>query len=438
MDSPTFTFFFSWSFNPMVHKEILKNGLRVITAPMKSTHAVTVMAYVGTGSRYEKKEHNGISHVMEHMFFKGGKRFPNAQSVSMAVDRVGGICNAFTAEEKVAYFVKLSGHHKEIAYDLLSDMLLNAQFDPAELNRERGVIVEEIRMYNDDPMSRVAIDFQSLCFGDQPLGWDIAGPEKVIMRIGRNSLVHYLNNHYSSRNTVISAAGNISHKENLRLVDRFFQFENTRTPGKPPPFRPIRTPKIRLNYRKTEQAHFVLGFLTEGEDHPSQPALKVLGNILGGTMSSRLFVNLREKKGLAYYVRADRTVYRDVGVFRISAGVNVGKIEEAVRGVFDEVDRLCSENVPEEEIDLAKQNIKGLTDLSLEDSMRVASLYGGREVVYHSIKTPKEYLDEVDRITARDVRNVAQKVFQPHSMKFALIGPVKDRGRLEKVVRLNG
>jgi len=422
----------------MVHKETLQNGLRVITAPMKSTKAVTVMAYVGTGSRYEKKQHNGISHIMEHMFFKGGKRFPDAQSVSMAIDRVGGICNAFTAEEKVAYYVKLSGNQKEIAYDLLSDMLLNAQFDPMELNRERGVIVEEIRMYNDDPMSRLAIDFQSLCFGDQPLGWDIAGPEKVIKRIHRNNLIHYLDDHYSSRNTVISAAGNITHKENMKLVNRFFQFKNTKKPGKPKPFRSIRTPKIRLNYRKTEQSHFVLGFMIEGENHRYQPALKVLSHILGGTMSSRLFMNLREKKGLAYYVRADRTAYQDVGVFRISAGVNVDKTDQAIRGVFDEIHRLCSEKVPEAEIDLTKQNIKGLTDLFLEDSMRVASLYGGREIVCHSIKTPKEYMEEIDRVTQKDVLNVAQKVFQPKTMKFAMVGPMKDKSRLEKVVRLLG
>lgn len=422
----------------MVNKEVLKNGLRVLTAPMKSTKAVTVMVYVGTGTRYEEKAHNGISHFMEHMFFKGGKRFPDAHSVSISIDRIGGICNAFTSEEKVAYFVKLSGHKKEIAYDLLSDMLLNAQFDKRELDRERGVIIEEIRMYNDDPMSRLSIDFQTLCFGDQPLGWDIAGPEKVIHRIQRDHLVGYLNAHYSSKNTVISAAGNISHTENLKLVDRYFEYLNTRKPSTPKPFRPLRTPKIHLHYRKTEQAHFVLGFLTDGELAPYQPALKVLGNILGGTMSSRLFMNLRERNGLAYYVRSDRVAYQDVGVFRISAGVNIHNVNKAVRGVFEEIHRICSEKVSAKELQSAKQNIKGLTDLSLEDSMQVASLFGGREVVYNSIKTPKEYIDETDRVTRQDILEAAQKVFRPEGMKFALIGPYKDKARFEKLVRLDG
>lgn len=404
-------------------KSALGNGLRVLTAPMPAARSVTVMIMAGTGSRYEDRRINGISHFMEHMFFKGAKRYPDAMAVASAIDSVGGVFNAFTGEEKVAYFVKLSAARKQTAYDVLSDMLLNSKFEQAEIDRERGVIVEEIRMYQDDPMSKVQMDFKSHFFGDQPLGWDIAGPEEVIRSVTRDDFISYRDLHYPADNCVVIAAGGVTHEENLELAERHFTFTARRPKESAAPYRPQDGVRSRLTRREIEQSHFVLGFPIPGETHPDQPALKVLVNILGGTMSSRLFYQIRERRGLAYYIRASRQAYTDTGALAVSAGINVEKLGEALARVMDEIRKMGAEGVTDEELNRGKENIKGKIDLSTEDSMSLANLFAGYETLYGKIKTPEEIVNEIDAVTMDAVNDVARRYLDPAKTRLAALGP---------------
>ncbi|VAX19471.1 FIG007959: peptidase, M16 family [hydrothermal vent metagenome] len=416
----------------LYHKETLHSGLRVITIPMPSSRSVTVMAMVGAGSRYEKKKTNGLSHFMEHMFFKGAKRYPDTMAVSSAIDSVGGVFNAFTGEDKVGYFVKLSSAKKRVSYDVLSDMLLNSKFEKEEIDRERGVIIEEIRMYNDDPMSKVQIDFKNHFFGDQPLGWDIAGPEENIKAVTQDQFFEYRNIHYTSASCVLVAAGGITHEENIELSQEFFKFTNRGIKSQAPEYRPMEGERSRLTTRDIEQAHLVMGFPIPGDEDQDQPALKMLNNILGGTMSSRLFYQVRERRGLAYYIRSSRGAFVDTGALRISAGINVEKLEEAIACIKEELDKMANDGVTDDELDRARENIKGRNDLSLENSMSVAMLYADHETLHGKVKTPDEMHAEIDRVTLPRVNEVAKKYIDMAKIKMAVLGPYDDLAPFDK------
>ncbi|MBI4666272.1 MAG: insulinase family protein [Nitrospinae bacterium] len=405
-------------------KETLPNGLRVITVPMPSARSVTVMMLVAAGSRYEEKKHNGLSHFMEHMFFKGAKRYPDAMAVASAIDGVGGAFNAFTGEERVGYFVKLSAGKMRIAYDVLSDMLLNSKFDEKEIDRERGVIIEEIRMYNDDPMSRAQMDFKEHFYGDQPLGWDIAGPEEVIQRVRREDFLGYRDHFYTAGNCVLVVAGGITHEENLKLASEFFTFGAGGVKPVSAPFKPIAPPtRSFLRKKEIEQAHIVMGFPIPGDDHEDQPALKLVNNSLGGTMSSRLFHQIRERRGLAYYIRSGRHAYTDTGALKISTGVNLKKAEEAIACIMDEVRKLSAEGITQDELSRAKENINGRSDLSLEDSMSVASLYATHETLHRKVKTPEEYAAEIEAVTLEMANEAVARYFDTSRIKLTILGP---------------
>lgn len=414
------------------YKDTLPNGLRVITAPMPSARSVAVMVMVGAGSRYEGRRINGISHFMEHMFFKGAERYPTAMDVSTMVDSVGGIFNAFTGEEKVAYFLKLSSSRKNVAYDVLSDMLLNSKFAVEEIERERGVIIEEIRMYNDDPMSQVQIDFKDHFFGDQPLGWDIAGPEDNIRTVTREDFIHFRDAHYSSTNAVLSVAGDVTREENLKFAGEFFGSLQPKEKITATPYAAQNGQRSFFRKREIEQAHFAIGFPIPGDNHEIQPTLKIMNNILGGTMSSRLFHSIRERRGLAYYIRSSRNAYTDTGVLKISSGVNLDKIETAIECVMEEVVKMATEGVTEQELNRARENIKGHTDLGLEDSMSVASIYASREILYGKVKTPEEMAAELDAVTLDMVNAAAKEYIRPEKVKMAVLGPYDDMERFDR------
>jgi len=413
-------------------KNVLDNGLRVLTIPMPASRSVTVMVMVGVGSRYESASINGLSHFMEHMFFKGAETYPDAMAVASAIDAVGGSFNAFTGEEKVAYFVKLSMSKKQIAYDVLSDMILKSKFDQEEIDRERGVIVEEIRMYNDDPMSRVQMDFKLHFYGDQPIGWDIAGPEKVIHSVTRDDFLDYRSLHYASGNCALVTAGAITHDENLKLAEKFFTFTQTGEKIKADPF--VQKTSIRSAHSKKEieQAHFVLGFPIPGDSHADQPALKVLTNILGGTMSSRLFYQIRERRGLAYYIRASRQAFTDAGSLQVSAGINVDKLEEAITCVMAEIRKMKEKGITPEELERGKENIKGSFDLSIENPMAVANYYASYETLYGKVKTPEEFVAEIDSVTLEMVNTAAAAYLDPAKVKMTTLGPYESVDSFDK------
>jgi len=417
------------------YKDTQDNGLRVVTAPMPSSRSVTVMVMAGTGSRYEGRRINGISHFMEHMFFKGAERYPDAMAVASAIDSVGSF-NAFTGEEKVAYFIKLSSAKKRIAYDVLSDMLLNSKFDAQEIDRERGVIIEEIRMYNDDPMSRVQMDFKEHFYGDQPLGWDIAGPEQNILDVTRQDFIDYRDLHYPADNCVLVAAGDVTKEENLGLAEEFFKFTSRREKAAAEPYKPMGGERSFLRKRDIEQAHFVLGFPIPGDEDGDQPALKVLSNVLGGTMSSRLFHEVRERRGLAYYIRSSRHAFTDTGVFGVAAGINVNKLEEAIACVMDEIRKAANDGITADELYRGKENIKGRNDLAMENSMNLASLYAARETLYGEIKTPSMINAEIEAVTLEDVNAAAKKYLDTAKVRLAVLGPYDDMASFD--ARLDG
>ena len=415
----------------------LSGGLRCLTVPIPSSKSITLMVLVRSGSRYETKSDNGISHFMEHMFFKGAEKYPDTMAVAGAIDGSGGSFNAFTAEEMVGYFVKISSARMEIAYDVLSDMLLKSKFDTEEIQRERGVIVEEIRMHHDDPMSQVHHDYHSLIMGDQPLGWDIAGTEEVVNSITREMFLKHHERFYYGANIVICAAGDIDPQKNEELCNKYFGYSDGPEAASPAPFKKLETDRVFAREKSTEQAHFIFGFQTCGSGHDDEPALKLLNTVLGGAMSSRLFYQIRERRGLAYYIHSSFSMYNDVGLFYVSAGVNLKKLEEALKCAMVEIEKIKAEEIPEEEFERAKQNINGHTDLALEDSRRVASLYGMRELLYSKIKTPEELTAEINAVTSKQVLDAARRYLVDSEMKMAVIGPYKNGASWDNVFKLS-
>jgi predicted Zn-dependent peptidase len=360
---------------------------------------------------------------MEHMFFKGAEKYPDTMAVAGAIDGSGGSFNAFTGEEMVGYFVKISSKRMEIAYDVLSDMLLKSKFDSDEIQRERGVIVEEIRMHHDDPMSQVSLDYHSLILGDQPLGWDIAGTEEIVRSITRDMFLKHHERFYYGRNIVISATGDITPGQNEELCRKYFKYHEGPDAATADSFKKMEADRVFVREKATEQAHFIFGFQTCGANHEDEPALKVMNTVLGGSMSSRLFYQIRERRGLAYYIHSSLSTYNDVGLFEVSAGVNLKKVDEALRCAVAEIDKIKAEKITDEELERAKQNIKGHTDLALEDSRRVAALYGVRELLYRKIKTPEQLAAEIDAVTTDEIHAVARKYLVNDEMKMAIIGP---------------
>ncbi|MBI5636936.1 MAG: insulinase family protein [Nitrospinae bacterium] len=416
---------------------ILPGKLRCLTIPVPTARSMTLLVLVRVGSRHETRETNGISHFMEHMFFKGAKKYPDTMAVAGAIDGAGGSFNAFTGEEIVGYYVKISAGRKEIAYDVLSDMLLHAKFDAAEIARERGVVIEEIRMHHDDPQNQVYQDFHRLIFGDQPLGWDIAGTEELVTAMTHDHFAEHHRRYYYGANTVITAAGGITPAEHEALCEKYFRFAAAGdAPATPPLYVRQAADRMFIRERDTEQAHFVFGFPACAAETEDEKVLKVASVILGGSMSSRLFYQIRERRGLAYYVNASFSSYQDTGVFQISAGVNLDKIQDALKYALEEMDKLKREPVTDEELARSKENIKGHTDLALEDSRRIASLYGVRELLYNNIKTPEMLAAEVDSVTAEQIQAVAQRYFTDADMKLAVVGPLKRDDSWEKVFHL--
>ncbi len=420
----------------MVQKTTLDSGLRIVTESLPGTQSVTALVLTKAGSRYEHKSINGISHFLEHMFFKGAEKYKGAKEVSEAIDSVGGEFNAFTSKEYAGYYVKLAAHHKELALDVISDMLLHARFDQEEIEKERGVILEEINMYQDTPMYQVAWDFERALFGDQPIGWDEGGIKDVIRALQRSDFVEYKESLYTTGNMVVCLAGAVDHEEVVELVKRYFPMEKkepTRT--MPPAVAGLDTVKrVSLGSKKTEQAHLVLGVKGLPEQHPDHYVLRVLSSILGGNMSSRMFMAVREAKGLAYYISCGTEDYLDTGTFYTRAGVDVNRIDDAIKEILVEYQKIADAPVDEQELKKGKEFLKGKLTLSLEDSEHVAQMHARNELLYDQLRSYDDIAAAVDKVTAGDVERVAKMLLKPEAMHLAVIGPYDDVARFEKLL----
>ncbi len=413
----------------------LPNGLKIVSKSLEGTEAITCLVLAGAGSRYETKERNGLSHFLEHMFFKGGEKYKNTKEVSEAIDAIGGEFNAFTGKEYAGYFVKVAAQHSEIAYDVLSDMLVSATFPAEEIEKERGVILEEYNMYQDTPMYQVGWDFERLLFGDQPMGWDQIGSKENIRKFTRDDFVNYKDELYQPNNIVVAVAGKCNHDEVVEKIKKFFTFKDGVKALEWNALEDFTSDSpIKIQNKKTEQGHLVLGVKgveAESELHWVQ---RILAIILGGNMSSRMFLNVREKKGLCYYIRTSTDDYKDAGVVSTSAGVDLKRLPLAVSAIREEYEKLASKGVDEAELNRAKEFLKGKLTLRLEDSEEYAHLIGKQHLLYNEQLSLEEIFEKIDAASVEDVQTLAQKIFVPANLRLAAIGPFE--GREEELAKL--
>lgn len=413
----------------------LPNGLKVILTPIEGTKSVTVLCLVGAGSRYETKEINGISHYLEHMFFKGAQRYKDAAAVSGAIDGVGGDFNAFTAKEYAGYYVKLASHQKEVAFDVIGDMMTGATFLAEEVEKERNVIMEEYNMYQDTPMYQVGWDFERLLFGDQPMGWDQIGTKETILSFQRNQFVDYKHKLYTPDNTVISVSGHYNENEVMELIAKYFPMAEAKRAFDFEPYVEMSTEKrVILQHKKTEQGHIIIGFPGLPARHEDEFAEKVLSVILGGNMSSRMFMEVREKRGLCYYVRTSTDDYTDIGAITTSAGVDLTRVDMAIEAILEQYQLITKEPVSEAELKKGKEFMKGKIILRLEDSEEYAHMMGKQALLYPTVRSVDDILKRIDAVTVADIQRVAQKLFSEEKLKLALIGPFDDENHFDTLL----
>ncbi|MBI3260879.1 insulinase family protein [Candidatus Berkelbacteria bacterium] len=415
-------------------KTQLKNGLRIITAPKHDTNAVAVLILAKVGSRYETEAQAGLSHFLEHMFFKGTKKRPSYLHVSKELDGLGANFNAFTSEEYTGFYVQTSGDHFDQALDVLADMLLNGTMPEAEVIKERGVITEELNMYLDMPQSHVADLAKRTLFGQNPLGRPIIGYRKTIETTTRESLINYKHSFYQPPAMLVAVAGSGKPEHWRKMVEGYFgklrtasrpgyeRFSGSGTGG-----------TVMLGSKKTDQAHFVLSLPSLARSDSRRYTLRVLNNALGGMMSSRLFTEIREKRGLAYYVGSGSEEYEETGAFFIRAGVPTTKIEEAITVVCKELKKITETKLRAEELTRAKENIKGRTYLELEDSFAVANFLAEQELFLNTIDQPEAMIAKVEAVTASDIIELARELVRPELLRLAVVGPYEDEEPFKKI-----
>lgn len=413
----------------------LPSGLRVLTAPVDGTASVTVMVFAGAGSRYELRSERGISHFLEHMFFKGGKRYKTTQEVSAAIDGVGGDFNAFTGKEYAGYYVKVAHEETRLACDVLSDMLLNAYFPPEEIDKERGVIMEEERMYQDTPMYRAGWDFEELLFGDHPLGWDTIGLESVIRSVTQKDFQKHKDDLYGPHNCVLAFSGKITEKEAMAFAAEYF---GALSGGKERTFEKLSTygPKrMFLRKKNTEQAHLVFGVPAVSSLDADHFAHKLLAVILGGNMSSRMFLRIREARGLCYYISTETDSYLDAGALSTRAGVDQSRLREALEAIKHEYLLCANKGIEDDELVRAKAFLKGKITLSLEDSEELAHFYGKQLLLYPHVRDLPQYFKEIDQVTKEQVDALAERVLKPEELRLVVIGKDAEESTFESVMK---
>ena len=408
----------------------LSNGLRVVTADMPQVQSVTCMIMLAAGSRYETPDTNGIAHFAEHMFFKGTERRPTAREIGMEVDSLGAEFNAFTSKEYTGYYVKCAADYRDPALDVLVDMIRNSKFEPEEIEREKGVIVEEMNMYYDTPRDFIGGVYDQLLYGDQPLGWDIIGRKETVRAATRETFLDYIGRWYKPVRMVVGLGGRLN-GDALATAERLL---GDLEPDDTPAPEPVRLngdngPRVIIHHKDSDQAHLCLGVRSYPFVHPDRYALQMLATILGTGMSSRLFSEVRERRGLAYYVFAANQSYTDAGSLYSQAGVDIARADEAVETIAHEFHRIGSEAVPADELEKARALAKGRFVLRLENPQGMTMFGLSREVLEGRAVEPQEVLDGLDAVTAEDVLRVAQDVIGSNGINLALIGPFEDEDR---------
>jgi len=394
---------------------------------MKDNPAVTVLVMVETGSKYEDKSSNGISHFLEHMVFKGTPRRPKAIDISRELDSIGAQYNAFTGQEYTGYYAKVDARKLDVALDVVSDMYLNPLFEESEITKEKGVIVEEMRMYQDIPQRRVQDIFLELLYGDQPAGWNIVGTELNVKGFSRADFIKYRGEHYVADATVVVVAGDINEDETITKIEKIFtDLPQTSKKGKLDVVESQKQPEVKVNFKETDQTHMVLGVRSFPILSPESPKLSVLAGILGGGMSSRLFQKLRDEMGVGYYVSASNDPYTDHGVFSVSTGVDNTRVAEVVTAILGEFKKLKDEKVSPEELRKVKDHLNGSMMLGLESSDSRAEFCAGQEIMKKSIKNPDQLAAEIEAVTSEDIQKISNTIFTNERLNLALVGRFKE------------
>ena len=411
----------------------LANGARVLTAPMSHAQSVSCFLMYSAGSRYERREESGIAHFAEHLFFKGTERRPTARDIATEIDAIGGEFNAFTGKEVTAYYVKCAAETRDVALDVLVDMLRNSRFDADEIEREKGVIVEEMNMYADTPRSYIGNVWERHVYGDQPLGWDIIGTEETIRAATRETFAGYLDRWYRPERMVIGLGGRVGDDVSERLEQLLGDLPAEATGTPEAVVLPEDGGPVRIHTKQSDQAHLVIGAPSYPHGHPDRYALQLLATVLGGGMSSRLFTEVRERRGLAYYVYCGNNSYADAGTLAAQAGVDLNRIDEAVETIVAELRRVVTESVPADELEKARSFAKGRFVLGLE-SPHATIMFGlRREVLEGRAIEPDEVLAGLDAVTVEDLERVAAEILGG-SLRLAVIGPFDDPARFERLL----
>lgn len=412
----------------------LPNGLRVILAPRRGSLASTVLVLVAAGSEYESKEINGISHFLEHMMFKGTINRPRSHIISEELDALGAEYNAFTGEEYTGYWAKAENHKLSQIFDLVSDIYLNPLFEDAEIEKEKGVIIEEINMYEDTPMDYIHRVYSELLYGDQPAGWKIEGRKEVIRSLGRDSFISYRDKHYVASKTVVTVTGDFNSEEIMAKISGSFGV----LPFKEISPKPVTTeeqsgPRVTISQKPSAQTHMILGVRAFPVNDKRKMALKVLGSILGGGMSSRLFRKIRDELGAAYYIGAHADLSLDHGGFYVPAGIDHLKMDVVIKAVLQEMKDLRENPVKEAELRKAKDHMTGTFIMSLETSDEQANYYGAQEIINKEILMPEETVEKIQAVTADEIKSVAEAIFTNDRLNLAIIGPHSDEESLKNM-----
>lgn len=421
---------------PLIQKT-LPSGLRTIILPRPDFETATILVLIGVGSRYETPRQGGLSHFLEHMFFKGTEKRPSTKEISEAIDRVGGDFNAFTTEEYTGYYVKVASEYLETGADVVSDILLRPLFPAEEIERERGVIQEEIKMYTDNPMYHVRHLWQAALFGDHPIGRRVDGKHETVGAMKRKDFLAYVKSHYHTGNAIVVVAGNVDVKKTQKMINKLFSSlaKGAETAPKAAP-RNLPSQKFIHEYRKNlDQTHMIVGVPGVSTVDPRRYAAGLLAAILGGGMSSRLFLSVRERNGLAYMVKTFSETYTDTGSFITQTGVRTDKAEAALKLILEEYDRIMEELVSDEELTKVKQMARGNMVLDLEETNSLALFASVQELTEHEIMTPDEIMKHVDAVTAEDIQRVARELLQKEKRALGLLGPQKSPKAFEKMVK---
>lgn len=406
-------------------KSVLSNKIPLVTIPVKGAKTTTALIVFKTGSKNENAANNGISHFLEHMFFKGTKKRPSALAISSEMDALGGEYNAFTGKEYTGYWFKIANNKLDKALDILSDMLFNSLFDSEEIEREKGVIIEELNMYEDNPRMHIEDVFESCLYGDNPAGWETIGTKENILGFKRHDFINYLESQYGAKSVYVIMAGGIKPGDKKLAEKLFHTLRTNKYKSKLAVVEDQKAPQLKISRKKTDQAAMSLGIRAFPVGHPDEFKLKLLSVILGGSMSSRLFINLRERNGLAYYVSTITEAYSDSGYLTTQAGVPAGKMEKAIKIILEEYKKISKELVSAKELKRAKDMLQGRVLLQMEASDNLANWYARQAIYRKDIITPGEMMRKIKAVTPEQIRDLAKRLFVDKNLNLAIIGNLK-------------